>query len=112
MRAEPALFLLPTTRTKYCVVIPGIDGDLGGGRTHNLQLRRLTLYPIELRDRDDDSSIHTTACQAGGFLASSLVFSEQMVFNRPSLGGAGQVALVSMAQFVGVAVGCFIFASP
>ena len=39
-------------------------------------------------------------------------FSEQMVFNRPSLGGAGQVALVSTAQFVGVAVGCFIFASP
>jgi hypothetical protein len=43
----------------------GIDGDLGGGRTHNLQLRRLTLYPIELRDRDGDSSIHTTTCQAG-----------------------------------------------
>ena len=43
----------------------GTDGDLGGGRTHNLQLRRLTLYPIELRDRDGDSSIHTTTCQAG-----------------------------------------------
>ena len=43
----------------------GIDGDLGGGRTHNLQLRRLTLYPIELRDRDHDSSIHTATCQAG-----------------------------------------------
>ena len=47
------------------MVIPGIIGDLGGGRTHNLQLRRLTLYPIELRDRDGDSSIHTTTCQAG-----------------------------------------------
>ena len=41
------------------------DGDLGGDRTHNLQLRRLTLYPIELRDRDSDSSIHATTCQAG-----------------------------------------------
>ena len=40
-------------------------GDLGGGRTHNLQLRRLTLYPIELRDRDRDSSIHTPTRQAG-----------------------------------------------
>ena len=48
--------------------ILGIDGDLGGARTHNLQLRRLTLYPIELRDRvwqeHSDSSIHTAACQA------------------------------------------------
>ena len=25
------------------------NGARGGGRTHNLQLRRLTLYPIELR---------------------------------------------------------------
>ena len=41
------------------------DGDPGGGRTHNLQLRRLTLYPIELRDRESDSSIHTPTCQAG-----------------------------------------------
>jgi site-specific DNA recombinase len=29
--------------------LAGINGDLGGARTHNLQLRRLTLYPIELR---------------------------------------------------------------
>jgi hypothetical protein len=25
------------------------DGDPGGTRTHNIQLRRLALYPIELR---------------------------------------------------------------
>ena len=31
--------------------VTGIHGDLGGGRTRNLQLRRLTLYPIELRGR-------------------------------------------------------------
>jgi hypothetical protein len=27
------------------------NGARGGGRTHNLQLRRLTLYPIELHAR-------------------------------------------------------------
>ena len=29
------------------------NGARGGSRTHNLQLRRLTLYPIELHARDD-----------------------------------------------------------
>lgn len=28
-----------------------MNGALGGDRTHNLQLRRLTLYPVELRAR-------------------------------------------------------------
>ena len=32
---------------------PCSNGARGGGRTHNLQLRRLTLYPIELHARRD-----------------------------------------------------------
>jgi hypothetical protein len=31
-------------------------GARGGSRTHNLQLRRLTLYPIELHARDPQNT--------------------------------------------------------
>ncbi len=37
-------------------VAPGVGGAPGGARTCNLQLRRLTLYPIELRAHDDGNS--------------------------------------------------------
>ena len=30
-----------------------LDGAPGGGRTHNLRLRRPTLYPVELQARDE-----------------------------------------------------------
>jgi site-specific DNA recombinase len=41
IRPAPAFALL--------MEVVSVSGDLGGARTHNLQLRRLTLYPIELR---------------------------------------------------------------
>ena len=43
-RYGAAVFALASLRAK--------GGARGGGRTHNLQLRRLTLYPIELHAQD------------------------------------------------------------
>jgi hypothetical protein len=37
-------------------VIPRSDGDPGRNRTDNIQLRRLALYPVELRGLENEIS--------------------------------------------------------